>query len=188
MLRGAATGTCSGHQASALDRLAGRSLGSGTAHPHSFSSTAQRFSSHAAASRHLRSLAPPSCSRHQSPPSNLHGSQHSGQHMQPQPTSPFTRIARCQRGASTCTVAAAMAGGAAGWTDEKPLAAWRRLPLLRNTELLQRCAWTVALASLVRVGFFIPLPDIARSAASVPAGVNLRFWRRLVLFPRHFGR
>lgn len=53
---------------------------------------------------------------------------------------------------------------------DEPLPAWRRNRLLRNTELLRRLGWTVALALLIRCGCFIPLPDIARTAAPSAAG------------------
>jgi hypothetical protein len=44
---------------------------------------------------------------------------------------------------------------------------WGRNVFVRNAELLQRLAWTMLLAMLMRAGCFIPLPDIAR--ASLPA-------------------
>lgn len=44
---------------------------------------------------------------------------------------------------------------------------WARNVFVRNAELLQRLAWTMLLAMLMRAGCFIPLPDIAR--ASLPA-------------------
>lgn len=72
--------------------------------------------------------------------------------------------------------AAAQAAGNAAWEPaEKPLPAWRRNVLLRNTELLQRLGWTAALALLIRSGCFIPLPDIARAAAPAAAGAHPLF-------------
>lgn len=68
-----------------------------------------------------------------------------------------------------CRAAGEGAGDVAWEAVDEPLPAWRRNRLLRNTELLQRLGWTVALALLIRSGCFIPLPDITRTAAPAAA-------------------
>ncbi len=157
----------------AVDHLSGRSLSRVLADSQPLRSAAPRLGRHAAA---VGRLCSPACAsnwtQHRQSCSSLLSRQ-SSQHIwptQPQQLCSAAGQRRHRRGsAAPCTVAAA-AGGAAGWADEQPLPAWRRLPLLRNAELLRRSAWTVALATLVRVGFFIPLPGIARAAATVPSG------------------
>ena len=47
---------------------------------------------------------------------------------------------------------------------------WARNMFVRNAELLQRLAWTMLLAMLMRAGCFVPLPDVARSSLPANSG------------------
>jgi hypothetical protein len=57
---------------------------------------------------------------------------------------------------------------------------WARNVFVRNAELLQRLAWTMLLAMLMRAGCFVPLPDIARASLPTASGGHCAEHRSLL--------